>query len=266
MKILVLGAEGMLGHKVVQALQGLDVVAPKRSEFDATIDDIDTFRLPSDAYVVNCIGAIPQKNKSSKDMTRLNVDLPHMLAKGPQRVIQIATDCVFTGSVGSYDEDSVKDSLDDYGLSKLKGEVVSSNMMHVRSSIVGPELKHKVSLFEWLRNQPQDAVITGYSNHLWNGVTTQAFAKVVRGVITQELFSSKVQHLVPSSIISKASLLELMAQRAGRKDIRIEHKDMPKSVDRTLTTVDQVTNRALWKAGGYQQIPTIEELIEEMDV
>ena len=265
-KVLVLGAEGMLGHKVAEHLSDFDLLAPSRAEFDVTVDSLARFGLSTKSYIVNCVGAIPQKNKSEDAMVQLNVNLPRTLATLPQRVIQIATDCVYSGNSGGYDELSEKDSLDIYGASKSVGEVQSANMMHIRSSIVGPEMKHKVSLFEWVRNQPYNSTVSGYANHLWNGVTTEAFAKVVRGILQNDLFSATTQHLVPANSVSKAKLVELIAERTGRQDIRVDYKDMPSPIDRTLTTVHKGRNKLLWTAGGYRQTPTVEEMIRGMSV
>ena len=256
----------MLGHKVVQALEGLRVIAPSRLEFDALTDDLGQFNLAEDDYIINCIGGIPQKNKTNQEMISLNANFPRMLARLPQRVLQIATDCVYSGSDGGYSEISVKDPNTVYGASKASGEVRAANFMHIRTSIIGPELTSKQSLFEWVRNQPESATVMGFANHRWNGVTTEAFAKVARGIIDKELFAPTTQHLVPADSVSKAELVRLIAERTSRTDLNIVPQIQPVAVDRTLKTMNKDRNLALWQAGGYARPPRIVEMIGEMSV
>ena len=98
-------------------------------------------------------------------------------------MIQIATDCVYSGKTGGYNEDSLHDALDAYGKTKSLGEVRSSTFLNIRSSIIGPEINHKVLLLEWFLKQPKGAVLNGFSNHLWNGVTTLQFAELCLTII-----------------------------------------------------------------------------------
>ena len=266
MKVLVLGAGGMLGHKMVEALADFELIAPTRAEFDVTTHSLDQFGLTPDDYIVNCVGGIPQKNKTNQEMITLNANFPRVLATLPQKVVQIATDCVYSGFDGGYSEISVKDPNSLYGASKASGEVKSGNMMHIRCSIIGPELTSKQSLFEWVRNQPLGETIMGYANHRWNGVTTEAFGRVVRGILTEGLFRPTTQHLVPADSVSKAELVRLIAKRTGRPDLNIVPQIMPNPIDRTLKTMYKERNEALWKAAGFYRIPTIAEMIEVMSV
>lgn len=266
MKILVLGGGGMLGHKVAEILSDLNPIVPARAEFDAIADDLSRFKLAEDDFIINCIGGVPQKNKTTQEYVSLNANFPRALARLPQRVIQIATDCVYSGLDGGYSEISVKDPNTFYGASKASGEVRAANMMHIRCSIIGPELTSKQSLFEWVRNQPEGETLMGYANHRWNGVTTEAFARVARGIIAQDLFSPTTQHLVPFDSVSKAELIRLIAEKTGRTDLNIVPQIMPNPVDRTLKTLYKDRNLAFWKAGGYARPPRIAEMIGEMNV
>lgn len=262
MKVLVLGASGMLGHRVAELLS--DIAIPlTREEYEAG-DSLQKYELTKTDWVINCIGVIPQKQPERDMLYRINADFPNRLANGTRaRVLQIATDCVFDGKTGSYTESSPKNATDDYGKSKALGEHPS--FMNLRTSIVGSELSGKKSLFEWLRNQPDNAKIKGYINHYWNGVTTDAFARVVRAVINQDMFFRGYHHLVPKGTIRKYELIRLMAERAGRQDLEII-PSIEKYCNRTLATNHPYLNEALWQAAGYYRQPTIPELINEMKV
>jgi dTDP-4-dehydrorhamnose reductase len=260
MKVLVLGAGGMLGHRVVRALKGLDVIAPTRDEYEAP-NSLAKFKLGQEDYVVNCIGAIPQKGHDAASMKHLNTHFPHLLSMEGLRVIQIATDCAFSGAKGNYTETDNRDATDDYGTSKINGEVIQ--FMNLRTSIIGPELSGKKSLFEWVRNQPTGARIHGYANHYWNGITTDAFGAIVRSVIELDRWGHGIQHVIPADQVSKYKLVKMIATKVGRTDLEII-PTITSPINRTLDTIAPETNTGLWRIAGYYQPPTIQELITGM--
>ena len=178
------------------------------------------------------------------------------------KYIQIGTDCVFSGNDGSYTETSFMDATDLYGKSKIVGEIEGTNKSLIRSSIIGPEKSKGFSLMNWFLNNTQQE-ISGYKNHLWNGVTTLNFAKVVEGFILSNEFNFKTQHLIPKNTITKANLLEEFKKHFN-KDIGIKHIDAEEIIDRTLLTINEQVNEKLWKCAGYSSIPTVEENIEEL--
>jgi len=263
LKVLVLGSGGMLGHELVKHLTDFDLLAPNRNEYSA-FDSLDRFDLAEGDVVVNCIGAIPQKGYGPEDMTKLNTDFPRFLAKHKDPIfIQIATDCAFRGDSGNYKEQDNRDAQDSYSKSKIEGEVVAPNWIHLRSSIIGPELTSKRSLFEWVRGQPQNSQVFGYANHLWNGVTTRAFSKVVAGLIRHRFFLMGTHHLVPADQVSKYQLIRMIADKTGRKDLQIMPK-IVEPVNKTLATSHKAVNTYLWQLGGYRDIPTIAEMLDEL--
>ena len=73
---------------------------------------------------------------------RVNGLFPHILARAAERsgcrVLQIATDCVYAGTIGNYREAAPHDALDVYGKTKSLGEVNSAAVHHLRCSIIGP--------------------------------------------------------------------------------------------------------------------------------
>jgi dTDP-4-dehydrorhamnose reductase len=263
MKVLVLGAEGMLGSAMVKELSDFDPLAPSRSDYEAP-DSIDQFMLTEGDVVVNCIGAIPQKNPTAETLEKINGDFPNLLAtRKDLYFIQIATDCAFSGKDGSYTEDSVRDATDSYGKSKIKGEVNQSNWLNLRCSIIGPN--GRGSLFDWVKNQPENVVIEGYVNHYWNGVTTEAFARIVRGMLVEEYLIAGTQHIVPADSVSKYELVKMIAKKLGRKDIEIIPK-IVEPVDRRLASKYTYNNNLLWRNARYIRPPTIQEMVGLMDL
>lgn len=258
--ILVLGATGMLGSMVysyLKADRGLNVAGTSRMEeeglvyFDAYkgFGDFD-LDLKSMDYVINCIGITKpycrdEDIREVKNAIAINSLFPYILAELALekrfKVIQIATDCVFSGAQGGYREDSPHDPVDAYGKTKSLGEVSSDSFLNIRCSIIGPEIYNKVFLLEWFLNQPKNIIIDGFSDHFWNGVTTLQFAELAKGIILQEKFDtliseSHVHHFAPNDIVSKYKLLCLF-NKIFDKAARIkEREDGEKSVNRTLGT------------------------------
>lgn len=253
----------MLGSAMVKELSDFDLIAPSRSEYEAP-DSIDQFMLTEGDVVVNCIGAIPQKNPTVETLEKINGDYPYLLAtRKDLYFIQIATDCAFSGLQGPYHEDSVRDATDPYGKSKIRGEVSQSNWLNLRCSIIGPN--GRGSLFDWVKNQPEGAMINGFVNHYWNGVTTEAFARIVRGILVEEYFVSGTQHIVPADSVSKYELVGMIAKKLGRDDIQV----MPQIVspiDRRLATNYTYSNNMLWRDARYIRPPTIQEMVGLMDL
>ena len=282
MKIAVFGSTGMLGSTVLKFFRQqpeYDLGVISRYYPDAASD---TSPLPpvlrNYDYAINCIGIIkPRINErdsvSVQRAIRVNALFPHALAQAAEtvhtRVIQIATDCVYSGFDGPYDELDQHDALDVYGKTKSLGEVQSPNVRHLRCSIIGPEPagRPKDSLLEWFLGQPEGAKVAGYTNHLWNGITTLAFAKICHGMIQQGDAAwenvQPVRHVVPGSQVAKAELLKAFQFHYNRPDIRIEDVEAKVPVNRVLKTLDPGGNMALWQVAGYAMPPTIDQLIEE---
>ena len=290
MNVVILGSTGMLGDAVAEAFEDFDGDvyltsrgnAPKRRdsgshhiEFDALKDSLDAalgFLKPGD-FVINCIGIIKteidEASAASCERARqINSEFPARLVRFAEgrgfRVIQIATDCVFSGREGHYSETSLHDPVDVYGETKSAGEVTSENIMHLRVSIIGPEKRGFTSLFEWVSRQKPGAEITGYINHFWNGIPAKHFGKIARAVIEHDLFDAGVHHVLPADEVSKAELVRLIAARCGRVDIQITDGNAAVAVDRTLATNDTVFNAKIWAATGRATVPSVAELVAEI--
>lgn len=287
-QVLVLGGTGMLGtamsHTLTEA--GFDVTVTHRRKgnekaypyrtvyFDVRTDDIGELMktLPRGIPVVNAIGVIkPHINEglsaSVDNAIRVNSMFPHELAAAAESndsfVIQIATDCVFSGRRGAYLESDPHDPLDVYGKTKSLGESPADNILHLRASIIGPEEGRSTSLLAWVLSQPKGAALQGYANHRWNGVTTRTFSRICAGLLSAGVPSSGLIHVVPGDSVTKSQLLSMIAGVFSRTDLSINDVDAPEQVDRTLATDDPSTNDYLWSSAGYEGPPTVSEMIVE---
>jgi dTDP-4-dehydrorhamnose reductase len=286
--VLILGASGMLGSAVLREFSNFqgELIATYRGStgvvtdpnvrflnFDAVTDDLEAkFPMPVN-YVINCIGIIkPYINDTDAQQTatalEINGAFPNRLevwaSKRGAKVIQIATDCVFSGSKGKYLENDEHDAIDVYGKSKSIGEAKGASMMHLRVSIIGPEVDRNSSLLEWVRNQPTNAEVSGYTDHFWNGITSLHFAKIARGIIENNLFEAGVFHVLPQDSVTKSELVGLIAKYLGRSDIKVNPTTTGANINRTLKTGFPAKNTALWRSAGYASPPSIEQMVSEV--
>ncbi len=281
-KVLVLGSTGMLGSAVVEALKHsrFELLTASRTSgirFDAeSLDVANLFKsasLEPGDYVINCVGLtksrIDESSPASRaSANRLNVSFPAELARvafdSGVRVIQVATDCVYSGLVGGYRESAPHDAADVYGKTKSIGEIASASVMHLRCSLIGPELGRNSLFFEWVRQQPQGAEISGYTDHQWNGLSSKAFGKIVLGIVSNNLFRPGVHHLVPADQVSKDQLVRMVLEALGRVDVTVTATTTLTAVDRTLSTENQDFNKSLFAAAGYSALPTIRQMVDEI--
>jgi dTDP-4-dehydrorhamnose reductase len=242
------------------------------ASFDAE-DPSSLDLLAGHGWIVNAIGItkplIRDDNAAEIERAiRVNSQFPQQLAARARavgaRVLQIATDCVFSGSRGAYTERDPHDALDVYGKTKSLGESVAPWVHNLRCSIIGREPKDFKFLVEWLVRQPAAASVNGYTNHRWNGVTTYHFARLVQGIIRAEPELANVLHVVPADELTKAEMLAAIAKAYGRGDVGIRPTAADKVVDRTLRTVAPEVNAELWRLAGYPAPPTVSAMIEEM--
>jgi dTDP-4-dehydrorhamnose reductase len=242
MKILVLGATGMLGHKLMQVLgRQFEVSGTVRREAAYYVghpmlgsmnliggiraEDIDSIIHAiahcQPAVVINCIGIIKQLpvGKDPLPSITINALFPHRLAQlcgaAGVRLVHFSTDCVFSGKKGNYTEDDVADAEDLYGRSKFLGEVSRPGSLTLRTSIIGRELGTKLGLVEWFISM-QGGTVAGYTKAIYSGFTTQALADLVANILIQQPDISGLWQ-VSSSPISKFDLLNLINDAMGLK-------------------------------------------------
>jgi len=208
MKIIVFGSSGMLGGYLVKLLKfNYEVLPITRNEIDLNKDFDKIFEFcsfDSDDVIINASGIIKQRDYSLSELIRVNSLFPQILQNFNCKTIHITTDCVFSGNVGSYDENCYHDCLDDYGKSKSLGE--NNNLTIIRTSIIGEELKTQKSLLEWVKKH-KNTSIDGYLNHFWNGVTCLELSEQILNIIQKELYWKGVRHYFSPDSVSKYQLV-----------------------------------------------------------
>jgi dTDP-4-dehydrorhamnose reductase len=106
--------------------------------------------------------------------------------------------------------------------------------------------------------------VNGFLNHIWNGLTTLHFSKLVHGIIIADNFTGGLFHVVPQDRCSKYELLDVIRESFYRNDIGIDPVTAPESIDRTLITNHHDFNRLIWKNCGYNEVPTISVMVNEL--
>lgn len=281
MKVLVLGGSGMLGHQLCRIFsKKQEVWATFHNQPDgfAKDDILPTGRMIGglDAVdwprflaalkaarpdaLVNAIGIVKQRDEAKQAVLSIEVNalFPHRLAEACQeigaRLIQISTDCVFSGFKGEYSEIDLPDPVDLYGRTKLLGEVNREGCLTLRTSIIGWELHRRSGLLEWFASQ-RGKTIRGYDRAIYSGVSTGVLSRLIGDIIGTKPELSGLYH-VAGEPISKYDLLSRLRDRLGWTDIRIE-KDEVFHCDRSLNgrTFETITG---WKA------PSWDEMVDEL--
>ena len=280
MKVLVLGSTGMLGsaflktysnnskldyyfsvrtHKQLNLLINKFKINKKKIIYLNVIEKETEFKLKllrkrKFDFIINCIGVIkPHIDESKSDSIlnalKINSLFPNILStifQKDTKILQIATDCVYSGKSSFYSEDDKHDPEDVYGKSKSLGEVNSSNFYNIRCSIIGEELNNGFSLVEWFKSQKLNTTINGFANHQWNGLTTNTFVKLIESIIINKINIPNNIHIIPKNHLSKYKLLSCLKKKYNRTDLKLNKDNHQIRVDRTIDTKFKKINDQIW--------------------
>ena len=296
-KVLIIGSTGMLGSAVINQFiknKKINLSATYREKKDLNIlKKILKFKKPrvkwikfsikgnyekklkkiikNKDYIINCTGIIKpyinEKNfKSIKEAILINSIFPHNLNNLKEKntkILQIATDCVYDGKEGFYKESFSHNATDVYGKSKSLGEVESENFFNIRCSIIGKEIKGFKSLVNWFLSNKKNSNLNGFSNHLWNGITTNFFAKFLLIIIIKNVKIPNLIHLTPSNYVNKYELLKIFAEKLERGDLQIAKSKSTNKVNRVIVTKHKKLIQKISNYMGFKSIPSVKKIIDE---
>jgi dTDP-4-dehydrorhamnose reductase len=281
MKVLILGASGMLGSATFREFSAdaryetwgtlrssalREHFSPEsRTQLITGVDATDQDALVSllsrvrpDA-VINCVGVIKQASTAKDPLVTLplNSMLPHRLAHlcglAGARLVHISTDCVFSGKKGMYVESDLSDAEDLYGKSKYMGELHDfPHAITLRTSIIGHELGTNLALVDWFLSQT--GTVKGFTKAIFSGLPTVELAQVIKDLVLPKPGPSGLYH-VSVDPIDKFQLLSLVAKVYG-KQINIEPDDKL-HIDRSLDS-------SRFRAAFNYQPPSWDRLITKM--
>lgn len=279
LRVLVLGASGMLGTAMLRAFTrraGYIVVAAVRSmsaPLNAITEDAEVITgfdaLSSDSLqqvvaqarpdvIINAVGLIKQLSggNSVSEAVPINTLLPHRLQIladiAGARLVHVSTDCVFSGRKGGYTEADEADASDVYGMSKYLGEVDAHNAITLRTSIIGHELASANGLAEWFLSQ--ERAVKGFTRAIFSGLPTDELARAVRDFVLPRPKLTGLYH-VSAEPIAKYDLLQLVGKAYGHNIEIIPDGEL--RIDRSLNSV------RFREATGYEP-PSWPELVEIM--
>lgn len=275
-KLLILGATGMLGHQLLTVARHdarFNVWCSVRNEPALT-------RVPPDIrpkailcnvtdtdqvghvlghgfdVIINCTGVTKALATDPISAIQVNSLAPHIMAAAAAangaRLIHVSTDCVFSGHGGNYGEEDVPDPVDLYGRSKLLGEVTSNGHLTMRTSFIGPELHTRHGLLAWFL--AQQGQIRGYARVFWSGFTSLALSRILLELALRPDVTGLLH--VAGECIDKYSLLCKLQAAYDKRDVIIEPVEQP--------VCDRSLDNRRFRALGIPY-PSVDEMIAELE-
>lgn len=236
--ILVLGSGGLLGSWICFRYPK-DTIGFTRKELDVTDTNtlLDKLEDISPEAVINCTG-ITERHPDQFMMHNLNACVPHRLASMCDlvgaKLIQVSTDCVFSGNRGNYSEEDIPDPISSYGSTKLDGEVNTKPHLTIRTSFIGHPDPTSRGLLSWLQAN-QGKKVSGFTKVMWNGMCVPMLADMLVDLSYRHI--TGLLHIYGEAV-SKHDLL-VYANTVYDWGVEIIPQSEPKH-DRTLTSIRKV--------------------------
>ena len=280
MSVLVLGATGLIGNRLVRTLStDLEVFGTtrqtsfinpkfssllKESNWLFNVSPKQLFELEGKIQkikpntIVNCLGVTKSKDGvvNLQESILVNSLFPHQLSamcsESNIRLIHLSTDCVFSGAKGNYNEADIADPVDIYGKTKNLGELINEYDLTIRTSFVGREISKFANLFEWaIKNR--NTRIRCYARAIYSGLTTLALSKIIKIIILEQPDLSGLWH-ISSEPISK---FELLSRLNWELSLNLEIE-----LDETFIC-DRSLNSELFRKRTQIEIPNWSEMLTD---
>lgn len=264
MKVLILGASGLLGRNIYKNFKrsNIDVFGTIRnmksleyfSEYEVSslhsIQDITNEKILIDlidetnpSVIINCISIENINNQENSALDLIFTKFPIMLSniclnKGI-KVIQISSDGVFSGLRGDYYENSIADATDAYGKAKLAGELTKNGNLTIRTSMIGHDPIKSSGLLEWFFSQKECVL---FNKSIFSGLTVNEIADVIKFILIEHKSLSGLYHIA-SQPISKYHLLSKVSE-IYKLRIKIE-------IDSSIEINRSLNSNKFQKISGY---------------
>lgn len=265
MKFLILGSTGMAGHLITTYLREREheVYGLSRRKIFSHVDIVldvrcqkklaEIIRGGNFDCIVNCVGILNRAAEENKTLAiEINSELPYFLAERtinlPTKIIQLSTDCIFSGKRGGYCENDFPDGKTFYDRTKALGELVDEKNITFRNSIIGPDLERDgIGLLNWFLQQT--GTINGYTKSIWSGVTTLYLAQMIERATAENFYG--LYQLTNNTPITKYELLKLFA--------KVFHKDI-----KILPVDGIVADKTLINTKNFGVAPTYEKMLVDL--
>ena len=277
-KVLLLGAEGLLGSNVSYSLtnrEEIDLIKTSRNissdlYFNYTIKSLNQLlKRTKPDFVINCTG-LTSGSSSFLDMLKVNSFLPlHLAVLGHSRrvkVIHIGSNAVFSGFGNTNSEKSVPFPLTRYGLSKLIGDLSSFHNLVIRTSFVGLSRYRQVNrgILEKLKALPNDSTFHIQENFTWNGLTADSLSEFIASSLSIIPFPHGVIHVVADGKLTRLELIEALLKQLDRNDVTVKVSETERIKNMSLDTQKSKLISKIWDASRYGTTPKILRLIQEL--
>ena len=236
MKIVIFGSTGMLGRYLVEHFtKDYDVICCNRNDVDLSC--VTEYKLKKyftkevvgkGDVVINCAVL---KSGNCDLMFMVNSVFPHLLNLFDMDVIHISTDGVFSGNDGNYDEQSIVDCIDKYGITKYLGENCDQTV--IRTSIIGDG--DGKTFIGWLKEN-SSCDVYGYNNHLWNGVTCFELVKYIESLVKTKMYWKGIRHIFSPGVVTKYELIGII-DKIYNLDINIKEDGSKLNCYRNLKSI-----------------------------
>jgi dTDP-4-dehydrorhamnose reductase len=286
MRILVVGATGMVGRSVLRKLDAdssLSVVGTTTGK--EVTANLTRFQWPQDSLnelvdeispdvILNLAAKLDNKSVNNDQVARqkmfaLNSDLLLNLSAASEKatLIHMSTDGVFSGKNPPYTEKSDTDGEGIYAKSKIQGELNITNGKILRCSILGRSPDPQISIPNLLLRQQRNAVMAISNNELWNGITSNAFAEFLHSLLVNNFLDMmlRVQHIIPRYPLTKKELFQEVSKAVGREDINFDSTITEDPRSRILATQQMEFLKSVWEQTSFGKIPSIEEMLEKSE-
>ena len=287
LKVVILGSSGLLGSALVKSFADTDFkvyefnqsgrsIQREKRAVQIDLNDYAALEVLLRKFKVDYVLNAAAKYYTTRNLASINqkwqmLSVNALLVKKLQelsanlgfRFIQFSSDAVFSGKTGSYSEADTVDPIDFYGWTKVLADEFAESAMILRCSVIGINKLNPSNLLTWLVTRPENSQVQGFADQIWNGLTVLHLAKIVKGIILSEAFTSGLNHIVPSDKVDKYELLSSASKVFNRSDISIAKTTAQFHMDRSLTTLNVKKNEKLWDLAGYKHIPSVYQMIEE---
>lgn len=294
--LLVTGASGLLGARVVHAAQGrwARVVAAYRtssvpvSESVGTrivVKQVDLRRAEqveeltaryTPTWIVHCAAQtdVDACEADPDDAWQMNVAATETLAKAAAavggRMLYISTDAVFDGARGRYHEGDLPRPLNVYARTKLEGErrvaVAGAEHLIVRTNLFGLGGRTRPSLAEWMLARLEKGLsFQGYTDVVFAPLWSGDLAQILLAMLDRNL--KGLYHAASSDALTKYTFAVELAHATGLNERLIVPAAMGAGVGvpgRARRPLNTSLNAGRLASALGQELPAVRQGISRM--
>lgn len=280
MRVLLLGATGMLGQSLTQFLKekGITVDGVARKNADINLDVVTELeqlknRIIHNGYdvVINTVALINLKycNEHPEKAYLINTYVPAEIAELCERLniyfIQISTDHYYTSDKQHlHNEEEPIILLNEYARTKYLAEnltLMFKNTLVIRTNIIGFRNHETPTFIEWvINNLENNQSLTGYSNMYTSSIDTNSFSIILYELLVQRELG--LWNIAAEGVLSKYELILQLAQKFNKVELIAKGQLPQDSIQRGNSL--GLSIKKLKKYYPDLLIPTVTQVVENI--